>query len=113
MNNDFFDVIRKYCLVEGIAFVYKNKSKDMYDIVQNFNDYVNDSFFDFELTSNSCCEHAHLPKTFIVEWTESYFLILQKEKNKIVNLSSSEVVTQDDLRSKRIFYLLKGIKKYR
>ncbi|EAY1011558.1 type I secretion protein, partial [Salmonella enterica] len=103
MNNNFFDVIRKYCLVEEVAFVYKNKSKDMYDIVQNFNDYVNDSFFDFELTSNSCCEYAHLPKTFIVEWTESYFLILQKEKNKIINLSSSEVVMQDDLRSKRIF----------
>ncbi|EHV1429689.1 ATP-binding cassette domain-containing protein [Salmonella enterica] len=110
MNNNFFDVIRKYCLVEEVAFVYKNKSKDMYDIVQNFNDYVNDSFFDFELTSNSCCEYAHLPKTFIVEWTESYFLILQKEKNKIINLSSSEVVMQDDLRSKRIFYLSKELK---
>lgn len=110
MNNTFFDIIRKYCLVEDIDFVFKNKSKDMCDVLLNFNDYVNNKFFDYKIHTASAYDYVHLPKTFIVEWAESYFLILQKEKNKIINLTSTEIVTQDDLLSKRIFYLSKELK---
>lgn len=110
MNNNFFEIIRKYCIVEGIDFVSKNKSKDMYDILQNFNDYVNNHFFDCKITTGNACDYAHLPKTFVVEWTESYFLILQKEKNTLINLTSTDLVTPDKLLSKRVFYLSKELK---
>ncbi|EBD5789744.1 type I secretion protein, partial [Salmonella enterica] len=83
MNSNFFEIIRKYCIVEDIDFVFKNKSKDMCDVLQNFNDYVNNHFFDYKITADTACDYAHLPKTFIVEWAESYFLILQKEKNTL------------------------------
>ncbi|SQI63918.1 ABC transporter ATP-binding protein [Salmonella enterica subsp. salamae serovar Greenside] len=110
MNSNFFEIIRKYCIVEDIDFVFKNKSKDMYDILQNFNDYVNNHFFDCKITTDNACDYAHLPKTFVVEWTESYFLILQKEKNTLINLTSTDLVTPDKLLSKRVFYLSKELK---
>ncbi|EBV9412634.1 type I secretion protein, partial [Salmonella enterica subsp. arizonae serovar 18:z4,z23:-] len=110
MNNNFFEIIRKYCLVEEIDFVFKNKSKEMCDVLQNFNDYINNNFFDYKITTDNSYDYANLPKTFIVEWTESYFLILQKEKNKLINLTSTDIVTQDELLSKRVFYLSKELK---
>ncbi|EBA5556829.1 type I secretion protein, partial [Salmonella enterica] len=110
MNSNFFEIIRKYCIIEDIDFVFKNKSKDMHDILQNFNDYVNNHFFDCKITTDDACDYAHLPKTFVVEWTESYFLILQKEKNTLINLTSTDLVTSDKLLSKRVFYLSKELK---
>ncbi|SUI04552.1 ABC transporter ATP-binding protein [Salmonella enterica subsp. indica] len=110
MNSNFFEIIRKYCIIEDIDFAFKNKSKDMHDILQNFNDYVNNHFFDCKITTDDACDYAHLPKTFVVEWTESYFLILQKEKNTLINLTSTDLVTPDKLLSKRVFYLSKELK---
>ncbi|EEJ6291076.1 type I secretion protein, partial [Salmonella enterica subsp. diarizonae] len=66
MNSNFFEIIRKYCLVEDIDFVFKNKSKDMCDVLQNFNDYVNNHFFDYKITTDNSYDYTHLPKTFIV-----------------------------------------------
>ncbi|AOV95785.1 type I secretion protein [Edwardsiella hoshinae] len=111
MTNDFFDALRRYCFVEGEDFIIKNKSRDMHDILNNFNDYIKNDFFDFKLIAESYQDNAYLPKNFIVEWTESRFIILQKEKNKIVNLSTSDVVTHDELLSKKVFFLAKELKK--
>ena len=79
MNNEFFDVVRRYCLIEGEDFITKNKSKNMYDIIHNFNDYVTGYFFNFFLVTDIYQDVTSLPKNFIVEWTESCFIILQKE----------------------------------
>ncbi|MBU5388908.1 ATP-binding cassette domain-containing protein [Citrobacter cronae] len=110
MNSEFFDVVRRYCLIEGEDFVTKNKSKNMYDIIHNFNDYVTGYFFNFFLVTDIYKDVASVPKNFIVEWTDSCFIILQKEKNRIINLSSTDNITDEDLLSKRIFFLTKELK---
>lgn len=110
MNSEFFDVVRRYCLIEGEDFITKNKSKNMYDIIHNFNDYVTGYFFNFFLVTDIYQDVTSLPKNFIVEWTESCFIILQKEKNRIINLSSTDNITDEDLLSKRVFFLTKELK---
>lgn len=110
MENDFSDIIRKYCYIEGESFIIKGKSKEKNDIQLNFNEYMNNEFFNISLLSVNYMDNIDIPKNFVVEWSDSCFLILQKECNRIINLTTSETITAEQLRDKRVYYISKELK---
>ncbi|ACY83169.1 putative type I secretion protein [Edwardsiella piscicida] len=111
MKNNFFDIMRKYCFIEGERFNTKNKSTEMQDVIININEYIVNYFFEFTVTSVSYQNNMSLPKTFVVEWGESNYIILQRESNRLINLTSSITIANDDLINKRVFFLSKELKK--
>lgn len=110
MTCDFCNVFARYCLLEGELFSLKRRSKDAHDIINNINDYLINPLFKFSVVISNYTCLAALPQTFIVEWHDGEYLILQKDNGVIVNLTSTASITEVMLLNKRVMFLSKLLK---
>ncbi|EEJ0025499.1 ATP-binding cassette domain-containing protein [Salmonella enterica subsp. enterica] len=110
MTCEFYDIFAKYCLLEGEHFSLKKRSKDAHDIINNVNDYLINPLFKFSVIVNNYTCLTELPHTFIVEWHDDEYLILQKDNGVIVNLTSTTAITEVMLLNKRVIFLSKLLK---
>ncbi|EAN1669361.1 ATP-binding cassette domain-containing protein, partial [Salmonella enterica] len=79
-------------------------------IINNVNDYLNNPLFNFSVIINNYSCLMELPHTFIVEWHDDEYLILQKDNGVIVNLTSTTPITEAMLLNKRVIFLSKLLK---